>query len=88
MTQFNFFLDEKVTTWFRTYFQVDAETIEEARQMAIKKIGTYEIEELPWVQIDGTIERLKPEDNGNCETQELYDSQNKLIFQNNVMENN
>jgi hypothetical protein len=36
MKTFNFYLDQKVTTWYRTNYEVEAESLEEAEKKAIQ----------------------------------------------------
>lgn len=48
MEKFNFNLDQKVTTWYRTNFEVEAETLEEAKQKAIQLYETGELDDISW----------------------------------------
>ena len=52
MKKFDFFLDQKVTTWMRTEFEVEAETIEEAKKLAILKFKDGDLGEIPWEEVD------------------------------------
>jgi hypothetical protein len=87
MQTFDFFLDQKVTTWMRTPFSVEAETIEEAKKLAIEKYESGDLEEISWDEIDGVKETLEPEDNGGESTAELYlDGRVSLEIYNNQTE--
>jgi hypothetical protein len=72
MKTFNMYLDRKVTTWMRTDFEVEAETIEEAKKLAIEKFKNGDLDELPWDEVDETKEEMLPEENGGFSTAELY----------------
>ena len=83
MKTFNFYLDQKVTTWYRTDFEVEAETLEEAKQKAIQLYKEDELNEFTWERIDDTYnEVMTIEDNGNCSTAEIYTDDGKIIFEN------
>jgi len=87
MQTFDFFLDQKVTTWMRTPFSVEAETVEEAKKLAIEKYKSGDLEEISWDEIDGVKETLEPEDNGGESTAELYlDGRVSLEIYNNQTE--
>jgi len=87
MKSFDFFLDQKVTTWMRTPFSVEAETVEEAKKLAIEKFKSGELEEIEWDEIDGVKEVLQPEDNDLESTVEIFiDGKNKEeIFNNKLL---
>jgi hypothetical protein len=72
MKKFDFFLDQKVTTWMRTEFEVEAETIEEAKKLAIKKYEDGDLGEIPWEEVDCCQEVMKPEENDGHSTAEIY----------------
>ena len=72
MKTFDFYLDTKVTTWYRTPFEIEAETLEEAQAQAIKFVENDHHSELSWEHIDDTIEKMSVEDNGGESTDELY----------------
>lgn len=82
MENFQFHLDSKVTTWYRTHFDIDANSLEEAREKAIVLVKSGNINEIPWEQIDETTEGMTPEDNGGMSTEELYDEQTQIIYHN------
>jgi len=72
MQKFNMFLDQKVTTWMRTEFEVEAETIEEAKKLAIQKFNDGDLLEIPWVEVDSCQEVMTVEENGGFSTAEIY----------------
>ena len=82
MQKFNFYLDQKVTTWYRTNFEVEAENLEEAEKKAIELYSNAELDEINWEQIDGTIELLPIEDNAGFSTAEIYIDNGTMIFDN------
>jgi hypothetical protein len=55
---FEFYLDQKVTNWMRTNFEIEADTEEEARKMAIKFVEEGKAEEIGWDEIEGVITPL------------------------------
>ena len=87
MQTFDFFLDQKVTTWMRTPFSVEAETVEEAKKLAIEKYKSGDLEQIEWDEIDGVKETLEPEENGGESTVEIFlDGKNKVEIFNNQIE--
>jgi len=81
METFNFYLDTKVTTWYRTDFEIDADNLEDARKKAIETDNKGTLSELSWEQIDDTIEPISVGHNEGYATEELY-SNDELIFDN------
>jgi D-mannonate dehydratase len=72
MKTFEFFLDQKVTTWMRTDFEVKAKDLNEAVKIAKEKFTNGDLENIAWQEIDDTKEVLKPSDNGGESTAEIY----------------
>jgi hypothetical protein len=72
MKTFEFFLDQKVTTWMRTEFEVKANDLNEAVTIAKEKLENGDLDDIGWQEIDGTKEILQPSDNGGETTAELY----------------
>jgi hypothetical protein len=72
LKEFIFNLDQKVTTWMRTEFTIEAETLTEAKELAIKFHLDGETEEIAWTEIEGCYEKMKVEENGGESTEELY----------------
>jgi hypothetical protein len=81
-TTFQFHLDQKVTTWMRTDFEIDAIDEEEAKLKALEFAKGDEISEMPWDEIMDTKETMSVEDNSGDPTEELYTSSGELIYQN------
>lgn len=82
MEKFNFYLDQKVTTWMRTDFLIEAETLQEAVELAKKKYESGDLYELPWEEIEGVREIMEVGDNGGEPTEELYDENLNFILNN------
>jgi hypothetical protein len=72
MKTFEFFLDQKVTTWMRTDFEVKANDLNEAAKIAKEMFDSGKLDDLNWEGIMDTYEILQPEDNGGESTAELY----------------
>jgi len=72
MKSFNMYLDQKITTWMRTEFEVEAETIEEAKKLAIKKYERGDLDEIGWVEVENSQEVMQPKENDGFATAELY----------------
>jgi hypothetical protein len=81
-TTFNFYLDQKVTTWMRTNFEIDAIDEEDAKRKAIEFSKGNEISEMPWYEVMDTKEIMSVEDNDGEPTEELYKFGGELINQN------
>jgi len=76
MKTFEFFLDQKVTTWMRTDFEVKANDLNEAVKIAKQMYEDGDLDEVSWEEIDGTKEVLDPEENGGESTAEIYQMNN------------
>jgi len=72
MKTFEFFLDQKVTTWMRTNFEVEAENLNDAVKIAKEMYDRGDLEDIDWQEIMDTKEVLQPKDNGGESTAELY----------------
>lgn len=72
MKTFEFFLDQKVSTWMRTEFEVKANDLNEAVKIAKEMYDRGDLEEIGWEQVLGTEEVLQPSDNGGETTAEIY----------------
>ena len=76
--EFEFYQDVKVTVWQRQHFRIEAESAEEAREIAkqyanqdISFLEEVEVEEIEWLY--DTEEHIIPEENGGCSTIEVYE---------------
>ena len=72
MKKFNFELDQKVTVWVRTPFEIEAETLEEAKQKAIEFHQNGNTSSIGWEELLDTQEFLSVEENGGEPTEELF----------------
>jgi hypothetical protein len=78
---FEFYLDQKVTNWYRTNFEIEAETEEEAQKLAIKFVQEGNTEEIDWEEIEGVITPMDVTENGGFSTEEIY-FEDSIIHQN------
>ncbi len=72
MKTFEFFLDQKITPWMRTEFEVKANDLNEAVKIAKEMYDRGDVDNIAWQEIDGTKEILQPKDNGGESTAEIY----------------
>ena len=72
MITFEFFLDQKITTWMRTEFEVKANDLNEAVKIAKEKLENGDLDDIGWQEIEDTKDVLQPSDNGGESTAEIY----------------
>ena len=83
MTSFNFYIDEKKTVWYRGYFSVEANTVEEATEKAKMYIEEdTDGDDWDWEQLTDTAETLSLVDNDGWPTRELYNEEGEVITDN------
>jgi hypothetical protein len=82
MENFNFYLDQKVTTWMRTNFEVEAESFEEAVKKANEMYESGKLYDISWDEVEGVKENMDTEENDGYSTEELYYEDGNLIYQN------
>ena len=82
MQTFDFYLDTKVTTWYRTNFSVMAENEEKAKAEAIRFVKDDEHSELSWEHLDDTIEGMSVQSNEGNATEELFDEGSDMFWSN------
>lgn len=83
MEKFQFFFDQKVTTWNRTHFEVEADSYKEAKKKAIDIVTSGEVCEYSWETIFETTKLMSKEENRGKPTEELYSSKDhQTIYQN------
>jgi hypothetical protein len=82
METFDFFLDTKVTTWYRTPFEIEANTLEEAQKLAIKFVKDGEHETKCWEEIEDVIQNMSVKENQGKATQELRTEDFDTIWDN------
>lgn len=76
--KFPFFLDQKVETWYRTPFEIEADTLEEAKELAKSFSQSEEINEKPWYAIEDAIEIIEAVD-GKIVRELFYDETGEKI---------
>ena len=83
MNLYPFYVDEKVTTWKRTHFDIQAETFEEAKEKAKSFVEAEDHELIPWEDVDGIIaEKMTTKENDNQSTVEIFAEDGEQIYQN------
>jgi hypothetical protein len=82
MKKFNFYLDQKVTTWMRTEFSVKGESREVARQKAVDFVKEGDTSGIPWNEIMDTKEVMSLEDNGGMSTEEIFEEDGTYVYVN------
>lgn len=80
--KFNFYVDQKVTTWMRTHFDIEAETEDEARQKAVDFVKEGNTSDLPWEEVMDTKELMSLEDNGGASTEEIFEEDGTYVYVN------
>lgn len=75
---FELYEDVKVVSWKRYFYDVEADTLEEATQLVKDGMAdTTDMEELEYPAV------MKPEDNNGQATREIYDAErDKLLYTN------
>lgn len=81
---FEFFVDEKVTAWYRTKFSIQADTQEEAMAKAIEVVECGSHLAIGWDLIEETVEPMDIASNDENPTAELFTSnaEDDLIWDN------
>jgi len=79
---FNFYLDQKVTTWMRTEFSVEGESREVARQMAVNFVKEGNTSEIPWDEVMDTKELMSLKDNDGMSTEEIFEEDGTYVYVN------
>lgn len=82
MKTYDFYLDTKVTDWYRTSFEIEANSLKEAKELAIKFIENDHHGEIPWEQVEGTIEVMSVKGNNGQPTKELHTDDFYTIWDN------
>jgi hypothetical protein len=82
MKTYDFYLDTKVTTWYRTPFEIEANSEEEAKELAIKFVKEDNHSVIPWEHLDDSIEAMPIEENDNQSTEELFIYRGDLVWHN------
>jgi hypothetical protein len=77
---FDFYVDQKVTTWYRTHFEIEAGSLAEANKKALEFYEQGNTSDLPWEQYDGTTELMNVKENGGASVTELYTDMGDLVY--------
>ena len=84
MGTYNFSLQQKVTTWMQTEYEIEADTLEEAKQKAIQFHKERHTESIGWEDTMDAQEPMTPEDNGGEPTEEIFDDEGYVIWNNTI----
>lgn len=71
MKEFDYYMEEKASIWYRTFFTIEAETEDEARQKAKKFVLRGDHHEHSWHEMEDTLELLPVHQNCDQPTAEL-----------------
>lgn len=82
METFDFYLDTKVTTWMRTKFEIEANSEEEAKKLAIEFHNQGNTGSIGWDEIMDTQEQMSVKENGGEPTEELFNGEGDCIWDN------
>jgi hypothetical protein len=82
MGTFNFSLQQKVTTWMETEYEIEADNYEEAKKKAIEFHNQGNTSSIGWEESMDAQEPLAPEDNGGEPTEEIFDDEGNVIWNN------
>ena len=81
MKTYFFYVDQKVTSWYRTDFGIEANNLEEAKKQAAQFFKEGNTLDLPWEQCDETIELMSVEDNGGESVTQIYTDTSELFYE-------
>ena len=82
MGTFNFSLQQKVTTWMQTDYEIEADTLEEAKQKAIEFHKQGNTGSIGWDEIMDAQEPMTLEENDGQSTEELFTEDGNCIWYN------
>ena len=80
METFDFYVDQKVTTWYRTHYEIEAENLEEAKKKALEFYEKGNTSDLSWEQYDGTTELMSVEEKDGSSVTEIYTDLGELVY--------
>jgi hypothetical protein len=72
MKTFDFFLDTKVTDWYRTHFEIEAKSLEQAKKIAIKFVKDGKQHNESWEKLGNSEEFMSVKENNGQPTEELH----------------
>lgn len=83
MKTFYFFLDTKVTDWYRTDFEIEAQSLEKAKKLATKFIKDGKnVNVGSWYKIDDAERVMSVKENNGQPTEELHTDDFDTIWDN------
>jgi hypothetical protein len=82
MGKFDFYVDQKATTWYRTHFEIEAESLDDAKRKAREFFDKGKTSDLPWEQFEGTTELMSVKENYGASTTEIYTEMGEMIYHN------
>jgi hypothetical protein len=83
METFYFFVDTKVTDWYRTHFEIEAKSLKQAKKMAIKYVKEGKnVNEDSWEKIDNAERVMSVKENNGQPTEELHTDDFDTIWDN------
>ena len=72
MGTFKFELHEKVTAWKKTEFEIEADSLEKANELAIQFHINGDAQEIEWTDIEGTETPMWPSENDGESTAQIF----------------
>lgn len=82
MKTYDFYVDQKVTTWMRTKFTIEAESDEIARQKAVDAVRQGDVDDIPWDEVMDTKEVMSVQENGGASTTEIFENDGTYVWTN------
>jgi len=82
MGTFNFSLQQKVTTWMETEYEIEADNYEEAKKKAIEFHNEGNTGSIGWEELMDAQEPMTLEENDNQPTEEIFDDEGNCIWDN------
>lgn len=79
---FEFYIDQKVTSWYRTKFEIEADTEDEAWKKSIEFVKEGKAEEIGWDEVEGVVTPMDVTDNDGYSTEEIYYVDGSMVYQN------
>jgi len=79
---FEFYIDQKVTSWYRTKFEIEADTEDEAWKKSIEFVKEGKAEEIGWDEVEGVVTPMDVTDNDGYSTEEIYSEDGSMVYQN------
>lgn len=80
--EFEFYLDQKHTIWYRNRFTITAKNLDEAKAKVKELYGKEDLPSDDWETLFDTLEGMTPSDNGGEPTDELFTHDGELVLTN------